>query len=101
MTKREERSDAAISTLNNVGQASRLSTKKKGLVYYDRKGHDASCLEELTNILQISEPLAQKIIALREELGGFKEPKDLTQLPEITNLEGEEWIEKGITITVE
>jgi len=43
--------------------------------------------EELTVILQISEPLTQKIIALREELGGFKEPQALTQLPEITNLE--------------
>jgi phosphatidylserine/phosphatidylglycerophosphate/cardiolipin synthase-like enzyme len=52
--------------------------------------------EELTNILQISEPLAQKIIALREELGGFKDPQGLTQLPEITNLEWEEWKEEGI-----
>jgi phosphatidylserine/phosphatidylglycerophosphate/cardiolipin synthase-like enzyme len=56
--------------------------------------------EELTSILQISEPLAQKIIALREELGGFKDPKDLTQLPEISNLEWEEWKEEGITITI-
>jgi len=55
--------------------------------------------EELTNILQISDPLAQKIIALREDLGGFKEPQDPTQLPEITNLEWEEWEEQGITIT--
>jgi phosphatidylserine/phosphatidylglycerophosphate/cardiolipin synthase-like enzyme len=57
--------------------------------------------EELTNILQISEPLAQKIIILRDELGGFKEPKDLTQLPELTNLEWEEWKEQGVIITVE
>jgi len=56
--------------------------------------------EELTSILQISEPLAQKIIALRENLGGFKDPKDLLQLPEITNLEWEEWKEEGITIRV-
>jgi len=56
--------------------------------------------EELTSILQISEPLAQKIIALREELGGFKDPKNLTQLPEITNLEWEEWEEEGIMITI-
>lgn len=33
--------------------------------------------EELIKVLQISEPLAQKIIALREELGGFKKPRDL------------------------
>ena len=57
--------------------------------------------EELTSILQISEPLARKIIALREELGGFKEPQDLTQLPELTNLEWEEWKEQGIIITAE
>jgi len=56
--------------------------------------------EELTNILQISEPLARKIIALRDELGGFKKPQDLTQLPEITNLEWKEWEEGGIEITV-
>jgi DNA uptake protein ComE-like DNA-binding protein len=56
--------------------------------------------EELTSILQISEPLAQKIIALREELKGFKEPQDLAQLPEITNLEWEEWEKEGIIIIV-
>ena len=56
---------------------------------------------ELTGILQISEPLARKIITLREELGGFKEPKDLLQLPELTNLEWEEWKEEGIIITAE
>ncbi len=55
--------------------------------------------EELTNILQISEPLARKIIVLREELGGFKEPQGLVQLPEITNLEWDEWEEEGIVIT--
>ena len=56
--------------------------------------------EELTNILQISEPLARKITALREEREGFKEPIDLLQLPEITNLEWEEWKEEGIIITI-
>ena len=56
--------------------------------------------EELIKILQISEPLAQKIITLRERLGGFKEPQDLTQLPEITNLEWQEWKEEVITIIV-
>jgi hypothetical protein len=70
--------------------------------------------DELTNILQISKPLAQKIITLpfmsfprrresiilREELGGFKDPQALTQLFEITNLEWEEWKDGGITIRV-
>ena len=58
--------------------------------------------EELIGILQISEPLARKIITLRDSLsGGFKEPQDLIQLPELTNLEWEEWIQEGITITTQ
>jgi phosphatidylserine/phosphatidylglycerophosphate/cardiolipin synthase-like enzyme len=62
---------------------------------------NSASLEELTIILQISEPLARKIIALRENFRRFKEPKDLAQLPELTNLEWEEWKEQGIIITVE
>ena len=71
--------------------------------------------EELIKILQISEPLAQKTIALpfmsfprtresiilREELGGFKDTQAFTRLPEITNLEWEEWKEEEIIIIVE
>jgi len=56
--------------------------------------------DELIKILKISEPLAGKIVTLRDSLsGGFKKPQELTQLPEITNLEWEEWEEQGITIT--
>jgi len=55
--------------------------------------------EELTIILQISKPLAQKIIALREELERFKDPQALTKLPEITILEWKEWKEQGIVIS--
>jgi len=61
---------------------------------------NSASLEELTSILQISEPFAQKIIVLREELGGFKNPQDLLQLPEITTLEWEEWKEQGIIISI-
>jgi DNA uptake protein ComE-like DNA-binding protein len=51
--------------------------------------------------LQITEPLAQKIITLRDSLsGGFKDLQDLTQLPEITNLEWQEWKEERIIIIV-
>jgi DNA uptake protein ComE-like DNA-binding protein len=46
-------------------------------------------------------PLAQKIIALRDELGGFRESQGLAQLPEITNLEWEEWKEQGTIINSE
>jgi hypothetical protein len=69
---------------------------------------------ELTSILQISEPLAWKIIAfpftsfprtresiiLNEELEGFKDPRDLLQFREITNLEWQEWKEERIIIIV-
>ena len=56
--------------------------------------------DEFIKILKISEPLARKISALREELGGFKDPQALAQLPEITTLEWEEWEEEGIIISV-
>ena len=38
--------------------------------------------DELIKVLKISEPIVRKIINLREKLGGFKDPKELTQLPE-------------------
>jgi len=57
--------------------------------------------EELTIILQISESLARKIIALREELEGFKEPKDLLQLTELTDLDWGEWEKEGIMIKID
>ena len=57
--------------------------------------------DELVKVLQICEPLAIKIITLREELEGFKEPLDLSQLLEITNLDWEEWKKQGIIITVD
>ena len=62
---------------------------------------DSASPEEFTSILQISETLARKIITLREELGGFKEPQDLTQLPELTNLDWKEWEEESIIFSIE
>ncbi len=63
---------------------------------------NTASLEELTGILQISEPLARKIITLRDSLSeGFKDPQALTQLIEITTLEWEEWEEEGIVIIFE
>ena len=62
---------------------------------------NSASLEKLTSILQISQPLARKIITLRDSLsGGFKDPQDFLQLPELTNLEWQEWKEQGIIITV-
>ena len=53
-------------------------------------------------------PLAQKIIALREELGGFKEPKYLLQLPGIALREAiinavchRDYFEKGANVMIE
>jgi phosphatidylserine/phosphatidylglycerophosphate/cardiolipin synthase-like enzyme len=56
--------------------------------------------DELIKILKISEPLAWKIIALSNEVEGFKEPEDLLQFTEITDLEWEEWKEEGIVIVI-
>jgi len=40
---------------------------------------NTSSQDELIKILQISQPLARKIITLRDSLsGGFKDPQDLT-----------------------
>jgi len=72
-----------------------LNTEEK-LININTASHN-----ELIKILKISEPLARKIIALREELGGFKEPQDFTQLPELTTLEWNEWKEEGIIINNE
>jgi len=47
--------------------------------------------DEFIKISKKSEPLAQKVIALREELGGFKDLQTLTQLPEITSTDCKEW----------
>ncbi|MHC2994891.1 MAG: helix-hairpin-helix domain-containing protein [Candidatus Atribacteria bacterium] len=43
-------------------------------------------LEKFINILKVNEYIIQKIIELRDELGEFKEAKDLLQLSELTNL---------------
>ena len=57
--------------------------------------------DEFIKILQISGPLARKIINVRDsQSGGFKEPKDFLQLPEITYLEWQEWEEERININV-
>jgi len=49
----------------------------------------------------MSFPRTRESIILRDELGGFKKPKNLLQLREITNLEWEEWEEEGIVITIQ
>jgi hypothetical protein len=49
----------------------------------------------------MSFPRKRESITLSDELRGFKDPQDLTQLPEITTLDWEEWKEQGIIIITE
>jgi len=70
--------------------------------------------DKFIKVLNISKPLAQKIIEfpfmsfprtresiiLSEELEGFKNPKDLIKIPELTNINLHEWKEEGIKISV-
>ncbi len=57
--------------------------------------------DELVKILKISEPLARKIINLKErQCEGFENPKDILQLLELTNLDRKEWKEEEIVINV-
>jgi len=48
---------------------------------------NTSSQDELMKILKISQSLARKIINLKEDLGEFKESKDLLQLPKLTNFD--------------
>ena len=58
--------------------------------------------DEFIKILQISGPLSRKIINVRDSQSGeFKEPQDLLQLPELTNLDWKEWEEERVEIFVE
>jgi hypothetical protein len=49
----------------------------------------------------MSFPRKRESIFLKDELVGFKEPKDLLQLPGITNLDWKKWIQEGIVITAQ
>jgi len=49
----------------------------------------------------MSFPRKRESIILSDELAGFKDTQAFTRLPEITNLEWQEWKEQGITIIVE
>ena len=62
---------------------------------------NTSSQDEMIKILKICKSLARKIIKLREcQCDGFKEPQDILQLPELTNIEWKEWEEEGIAFSV-
>jgi len=48
----------------------------------------------------MSFPRRRESIILSDELEGFKDPKAFLQFTEITNLEWQEWKERGIVIIV-
>jgi len=49
----------------------------------------------------MSFPRTRESIILSDESEGFKDPEDLLQFTEITDLEWEEWKEEGIIINIE
>ena len=55
--------------------------------------------DELIKVFKISKLLAQKIINLKNEMNCFKEPDDLLQIPEFTNIDLREWEEKCIVFS--
>ena len=61
---------------------------------------NTASLEELIYVLEISEHTAIRVIGRRNEMNGFKNPKDITFLIEIGTIVWEEWIKKGIVIVV-
>ena len=73
-------------------------------MHYLKRNTKYSILAFLVLILSITISLSTlaktKVHFFLNELGEFKEPKDLLQFTEITNLEWEEWKEEGIRITV-
>ena len=57
--------------------------------------------DEVVKILYINEPLAIKIITLRDSINEeLKEPKDILQLPGLVYFGWREWEEEGVVITV-
>ena len=86
-----------------------ISTLAKTEVYFSLSDNSQKAIIKNINqaeafidiAMYVFSPLAQKIIVLRDSLsGGFKEPKDLLQLSELTNLDWREWKEQGIIISV-
>lgn len=56
--------------------------------------------EELMYVLEISEHTAMRVIGRRNDMNGFKNPRDITFLFEIGTIEWEEWIKRGIVIII-
>jgi len=61
---------------------------------------NTASLEELMYVLEISENTAIRVINRKNDMNGFKNPKDIMLLIEIGKIEWEEWIKKGIVIVV-
>ena len=61
---------------------------------------NTASLEELMYVLEISEHTAMRVIGRRNDMNGFKNPRDITFLFEIGTIEWEEWIKRGIVIII-
>ena len=57
--------------------------------------------QKIIDLPFMSFPRTRESIILREELGGFKDLKGLSQLPELLNLNWKEWIQKEIVINIQ
>jgi len=61
---------------------------------------NTASLEELMHVLEISENTAIRVINRKNDMNGFKNPKDIMLLIEIGKIEWGEWIERGIVIVL-
>ena len=61
---------------------------------------NTASLEELMYVLEIGKNTAMRVIDRRNDMNGFKNPKDITFLIEIGTIKWEEWIKRGIVITI-
>ena len=61
---------------------------------------NTASLEELMHVLEISENTAIRVINRKNDMNGFKNPKDIMLLIEIGKIEWGEWIKRGIVIVL-
>lgn len=61
---------------------------------------NTASLEELMYVLEINENTAIRVINRKNDMNGFKNPKDIMLLIEIGKIKWEEWIKRGIVIII-
>jgi len=83
---------AIIENINKVGQELPYFFTTTIEVEPEKKiiNINITSLEKFIQVLGVSEHTAKRIIELRCDMGGFKDPKDITKLIEISTIELEE-----------